>query len=115
MDIVGDVSHGNRARAGRTLARTMTDAPSQPADGGAFDDKLRALEKIVGELEQGGIGLEFAIERYQEGIRLLKDCHGALGEYRRRVEELTHEAEGAMRPFEHDPDVAERPPGSPRG
>jgi exodeoxyribonuclease VII small subunit len=92
----------------------MTEASTSGGNGGAFDDKLRQLEKIVNELEQGGLGLEPAIERYQEGIRLLKDCHGALGEYRRRVEELTHEAEGAMRPFEHDPDVAERP-GSSRG
>ncbi len=74
--------------------------------GGAFDDKLARLERIVGELEQGGIGLEPAIERYQEGIQLLKECHGALEGYRRRVEELTREAEAAMRPFEGDPDFA---------
>jgi len=75
--------------------------------GGAFDTKLARLEAIVGELEQGGIGLEPAIERYQEGIQLLKECHGALDTYRRRVEELTREAETAMRPFEADPDVAD--------
>jgi exodeoxyribonuclease VII small subunit len=74
--------------------------------GGAFDDKLQRLEKIVGELEQGGLGLEPAIERYQEGIQLLKECHGALETYRRRVEELTKDAEAAMRPFEGDPDFA---------
>jgi exodeoxyribonuclease VII small subunit len=74
--------------------------------GGAFDDKLSRLEKIVGELEQGGIGLEPAIERYQEGIQLLKECHGALEGYRRRVEELTRDAEAAMRPFEGDPDFS---------
>ena len=73
-------------------------------NGGAFDDKLGRLEKLVGELEQGGLGLEPAIERYQEGIELLKECHKALAGYRRRVEELTREAEGAMRPFEGDPD-----------
>jgi len=72
--------------------------------GGAFDDKLQRLERIVGELEQGGLGLEPAIERYQEGIQLLKECHGALEGYRRRVEELTRDAEAAMRPFEGDPD-----------
>ena len=82
-----------------------------PQDGGAFDEKLRQLEKIVGELEQGGLGLEPAIERYQEGIQLLKECHGALATYRRRVEELTREAEAAMKPFEGDPDFA----GEPRG
>ena len=79
----------------------MTQA--QKTEGG-FDEKLGRLEALVGELEQGGLGLEPAIERYQEGIGLLKECHGALAAYRRRVEELTREAEVAMRPFEGDPD-----------
>ncbi len=70
-----------------------------------FDQKLSRLEAIVSELEQGGLGLEPAIERYQEGIELLKQCHGALQGFRRRVEELTREAELAMRPFEDDPDL----------
>jgi exodeoxyribonuclease VII small subunit len=77
---------------------------SEQQAGGAFDDKLQRLEAIVGELEQGGLGLEPAIERYQEGIQLLKECHRSLETYRRRVEELTREAEAAMRPFEGDPD-----------
>ena len=81
------------------------------ANGGAFDDKLQRLEKIVGELEQGGLGLEPAIERYQEGIQLLKECHGALEGFRRRVEELTRDAEAAMRPFEGDPDFPAPQPG----
>jgi exodeoxyribonuclease VII small subunit len=92
----------------------MTSA-KQGESGGAFDDKLERLEKIVGELEQGGLGLEPAIERYQEGIQLLKECHGALETYRRRVEELTRDAEAAMRPFEGDPDVAAPPQGSRAG
>lgn len=72
-----------------------------------FDERLARLEAIVGQLEQGGLGLEPAIERYQEGIQLLKECHGALDGYRRRVEELTREAENAMRPFEGDPDFVD--------
>jgi exodeoxyribonuclease VII small subunit len=80
--------------------------------GGVFDAKLGRLEEIVGELEQGGLGLEPAIERYQEGIQLLKECHGALETYRRRVEELTREAEAAMRPFEDDPDFPGQPAGA---
>ena len=76
---------------------------------GGFDDKLGRLEKIVSELEQGGLGLERSIERYQEGIQLLKECHTALGTYRRRVEELTREGAEAMRLFEGDPDFPAEP------
>lgn len=84
----------------------MDTRKSEPAAGGGFDGKLERLERIVAELEQGGLGLEPSIERYQEGIELLKQCHTSLGEHRRRVEELTREAEGAMKPFEGDPDFA---------
>ena len=74
-------------------------------DAGGFDARLDRLEEIVGELETGGLGLEPAIERYQEGIELLKTCHRTLETYRKQVEELTEDAEQAMRPFEGDPDV----------
>jgi len=70
-----------------------------------FDERLARLEAIVTELEGGELSLEPAIERYQEGIELLKGCHGILGRYRQRVEELTGEAEAALRPFAGDPDA----------
>ena len=73
-----------------------------------FDEQLVRLEAIVAELERGELSLEPAIERYQEGIELLKGCHGLLQGYRRRVEELSGEAEAALSPFAGDPDA----PGS---
>jgi len=72
-----------------------------------FDARLERLEGIVAELEGGGLGLEEAIERYQEGIGHLKTCHGTLVGYRQRVEELTQGAEGALKPFDGDPDAAQ--------
>ncbi len=80
-----------------------------PADGRAaelgFDERLERLEAIVAELEHGGLGLERAIERYQEGIEHLRLCHRTLEMYKKRVEELTHEAQAALRPFDGDPDA----------
>ena len=85
---------------------------AERGESGGFDARLARLETLVSELEQGGLGLEPAIERYQEGIELLKECHKALAGYRRRVEELTREAGDAMRPFEGDPDFPARDPAS---
>jgi exodeoxyribonuclease VII small subunit len=70
-----------------------------------FDQRLERLESIVAELEKGELSLEPAIDRYQEGIELLKGCHGVLQEYRKRVEELTADAEASLRPFADDPDA----------
>ena len=69
-----------------------------------FDERLERLEGIVRELEGGGLGLERSIERYQEGIELLKACHGTLESYRARVEELGREAESVLTPLADDPD-----------
>ena len=84
-------------------------APSAGADDLGFDEHLGKLETIVSELEEGGLGLEAAIQRYQEGIEHLKRCHETLERHRARVEELTQGAELALRPFENDPDAGDRP------
>ena len=81
-----------------------SEANASPEEGG-FDQRLARLETLVGELEEGGLELEPAIERYQEGIELLKACHGTLARFRKRVEELSSEAEDVLRPFEGDPDL----------
>ncbi len=73
----------------------------------SFDERIARLESIVQDMEEGGLGLEEAIERYQEGVVLLKDCREVLGGYRRQVEELTKDAENALRPYEGDPDFEE--------
>lgn len=91
---------------------------SDAADSGAsadavpFDQRLGRLEAVVRELEGGGLGLEESIERYQEGIALLKGCHGTLQGFRARVEELGAEAEGVLTPFEGDPDVGDEGGGA---
>lgn len=70
-----------------------------------FDARLEKLEAIVAELEDGSLGLEEAIERYQAGIGHVKACHGILARYRKQVEELSQEADESLRAFEGDPDV----------
>ncbi|MEO0649332.1 MAG: exodeoxyribonuclease VII small subunit [Planctomycetota bacterium] len=71
----------------------------------SFDARLTRLEGIVAELENGELGLEPAIERYTAGIELLKSCHATIEAQRARVEELTADAESALRPFDGDPDA----------
>ena len=82
----------------------MSPAKSEDAQDPGFDERLARLESIVTELEEGGLGLEDAIARYQEGIEHLKLCHVTLEGHRQRVEELTQGAESALQPFRDDPD-----------
>lgn len=85
------------------MAKKTPQEKPQEAD---FDSRLARLESIVQEMEEGGLGLEQAIERYQEGVGLLKGCRDVLDGYRRQVEELTRGAEGALKPYDEDPDAA---------
>jgi exodeoxyribonuclease VII small subunit len=78
---------------------------SAEAAGSSLDQRLARLEAIVAELESGGVGLEQAIERYQEGVGLLKDCRTVLSGYRKRVEELSQSAEASLRAYAADPDA----------
>jgi len=73
----------------------------------SFDQRLERLEELVREMESGELGLESAVERYQEGIGLLKSCHVILDGYRQQVEELGADAGAGTRPYAGDPDAAE--------
>ncbi len=53
-----------------------------------FDQSLGRLEEIVVELEGGGLGLESSLDRYKEGVGLLKGCRERLSAFRAQVEEL---------------------------
>ena len=79
-------------------SKSESDAPS-------FDERLQRLEEIVGALEEGGLGLESALERYREGVELLGGCRELLEGYRRQVEELGQQVEGELTPYAGDPDV----------
>lgn len=78
-------------------------AGAEPA---AFDARLARLEGLVAELEGGGLGLEAAIERYREGVALLRGCRETLTSFQKQVQELGQDAAVAARPYAGDPDVA---------
>lgn len=78
-------------------------APQQSASNAeTFDQRLERLEKIVLELEQGRIGLEQSLDRYQEGVALLRSCRATLDGFRQRIEEL--QEGGELKPLGNDPD-----------
>ena len=60
-----------------------------------FEESLARLEEIAAELEAGSIGLEKSLERYEEGVRLLRRANAFLDNARRRIELLSgFDAEG---------------------
>ena len=54
-----------------------------------FEPALRRLEQVVEELEAGDLGLDGALAKYEEGVRLLARCRGLLDGAERKVALLT--------------------------
>ncbi len=44
----------------------------------SFEKALQALETLVDELEKGDLPLEDAVKKYEEGMRLSKQCKAML-------------------------------------
>ena len=53
-----------------------------------FEQALGRLEKIVEQIESGQIGLEESIARYEEGIRLVKQCRTILDAAEKKIQLL---------------------------
>lgn len=54
-----------------------------------FESALSELETVVHDLEEGEIGLSEALARYEQGVKLLRQCHEFLDGAQRRIELLT--------------------------
>ena len=79
----------------------MNDAPQPPP---TFEQALADLERIVHELEDGKIGLEDSLARYEQGVVLLKQCYGQLRKAEQRIQELLgldEQGNPLTKPFDH--------------
>ena len=77
---------------------------SEGAQGDGFDARLERLEGLVTELEGGDLGLEEAMDRFAEGVKLLAGCRESLAGYEKRVEELATEAEEGLQALDPEED-----------
>jgi exodeoxyribonuclease VII small subunit len=80
--------------------------PKQKADAEpSFEQALERLEGIVHLLEEGQIGLDEALGRYEEGVKLLRRAFDLLQQAERRIELLSGvDADGnpVCQPFDHE-------------
>lgn len=49
-----------------------------------FENALHQLEQIVKELETGELSLDDTIDRFEEGVKMVKICHQKLSEAERK-------------------------------
>ena len=69
----------------------------------SFEGALEQLEATVGRLEEGEMPLEEALELFEKGVHLSRQCTTTLEAAERRIEILVADREdGASEPFETD-------------
>ena len=50
-----------------------------------FEDNMENLEKIVSELEKGDLNLDESISKFEEGIKISKDCNKILEDAEKKI------------------------------
>ncbi len=67
-----------------------------------FEQALKQLEGITDQIEQGAVGLEESIAKYEEGMGLIKQCRSILTKAERKIEQLQERSDGELetKPFE---------------
>ncbi len=83
-----------------------------------FEQSLLELERVVRELEDGRLGLDEALARYEQGVGLIKRCHGKLRQAEQRILLLTGTDENGtplLQPFKHESTAIRRASRGPDG
>ena len=61
-----------------------------------FEEALKQLETIAGQIERGTIGLEESIDKYEEGMALVKQCRDILSKAELKIQQLQQRADGTL-------------------
>ncbi len=74
------------------------------ANNETFEQALAKLEAIVRDVEEGKIGLQESIKRYEQGMSLLKRCRDILAEAEMKIQKLQETPQGEIRvePFRQE-------------
>ncbi len=59
----------------------------------SFEEQMENLEKIVSELEKGNLNLDDSVTKFEEGIKISKECNKILEDAEKRITILIKEDE----------------------
>ncbi len=59
-----------------------------------FEKSMEELERLVDELEQGGVDLDRSLEIYERAVVLRDHCRAILDDGQRRIQKIMETADG---------------------
>ena len=57
----------------------------------SFEEQMKNLEKIVAELEKGDLNLDDSVTKFEEGIKISKECNEILQEAEKKITMLVND------------------------
>ena len=69
-----------------------------------FEQSLDEIAGLVGKMEQGKLPLEEALQSFEKGVKLVRNCQQALNDAKQNVKILTEN--NKLEPFENNDDDA---------
>ena len=63
-----------------------------------FEEAVDQIQQIIDDVESGEVALADSLERYAEGMKLLKHCRGILDEAEKKIKTLTVDEKSADKP-----------------
>ena len=59
----------------------------------SFEEMIEQLERIANELEKGDLDLDKSVEKFEEGMKLSKECNQLLEKAEKRITVLLQEGD----------------------
>lgn len=75
-------------------------AAETPSSIGTFEESLTELQAIVADMEDGSLGLESSLARFERGVGLLRACYVILDSAEQQIEVLAQGDAAATSPNE---------------
>lgn len=78
----------------------MPDTPDPP-----FEADLAELDKVLKDLEDGTTTLDASLDRYEQGVKLLRRCYARLRAAEQKIQQLTgldESGKPVLAPFAHE-------------
>ncbi|MFH1217017.1 MAG: exodeoxyribonuclease VII small subunit [Pseudomonadota bacterium] len=73
-----------------------------------FESALTRLEEITRELEEGELGLDMSLKKFEEGMKLVQLCNQKLDESQKQIDILLRKNGAFNRvPFDPENDLSE--------
>lgn len=69
---------------------------SKKEENKSFEDLMQTLENIVQTLEKGDLNLDESVEKFEEGMKISKECNKMLENSEKRISILLENSNGEI-------------------